>query len=54
MSQLFAEYPLLLLGLEAGLALFLLIFIVIWTASGSVRRKSSQAEQTEQIKSHKS
>ena len=34
MNALFDEYPLLLLGLEAALALFLLLFIVFWTTRG--------------------
>jgi hypothetical protein len=47
MGQLFAEYPLLLLGLEAGIALFLLIFIVLWTASGALRKKPRQSVKPE-------
>jgi hypothetical protein len=35
MSQLFEDYPMLLLGLEAFGAAFLLIFIVVWTMSGA-------------------
>ncbi|MDF3832655.1 hypothetical protein P3W85_06805 [Cupriavidus basilensis] len=31
MSQFFEAHPMLLFALEAGLALFLLIFIVVWT-----------------------
>lgn len=31
MSQFFEDHPMLLFALEAGVALFLLIFIVIWT-----------------------
>ncbi len=34
MNALFDEYPLLLFGLEAALALFLLLFIVFWTTRG--------------------
>ncbi|MBV8627072.1 MAG: hypothetical protein JO371_04260 [Paraburkholderia sp.] len=40
MSELLDEYPMLMFGLEALLALFLLIFIVVWTASG--RKKQAQ------------
>lgn len=43
MSELFDEYPMLMFGLEALLALFLLIFIVVWTASG--RKKRSEPDQ---------
>lgn len=35
MSQFFENHPMMLFGLEAGVALFLLIFIVIWTMSGA-------------------
>ncbi|WP_020201964.1 MULTISPECIES: hypothetical protein [Cupriavidus] len=31
MSQFFEAHPMLLFALEAGVALFLLIFIVVWT-----------------------
>jgi hypothetical protein len=34
MSDLFDEYPMLIFALESLLALFLLIFIVVWTSSG--------------------
>jgi hypothetical protein len=34
MSDLFDEYPMLIFGLEALVALGLLIFIVVWTTSG--------------------
>jgi hypothetical protein len=40
MSELLDEYPMLMFGLEALLALFLLIFIVVWTASGRKKRAS--------------
>ncbi|MGO4305190.1 hypothetical protein [Cupriavidus sp. RAF12] len=33
MSQFFEDHPALLLAAEAGVALFLLIFIVVWTMS---------------------
>lgn len=39
MSELLEEYPMLLLGLEAFTALFLLIFIVWWTSRGAGRDK---------------
>ncbi|MHC2875548.1 hypothetical protein ACUXS2_004989 [Ralstonia sp. 130770013-1] len=35
MSEFFENHPMMLFGLEAGVALFLLIFIVIWTMSGA-------------------
>lgn len=35
MSQFFEDHPMMLFGLEAGVALFLLIFIVVWTMSGA-------------------
>lgn len=35
MSQFFENHPMMLFGLEACVALFLLIFIVIWTMSGA-------------------
>jgi hypothetical protein len=38
MSDLLDEYPMLMFGLEALIALFLLIFIVVWTASGRKKR----------------
>ena len=34
MSDLLNEYPMLIFALEAFLALALLVFIVVWTASG--------------------
>ncbi|WP_028218387.1 MULTISPECIES: hypothetical protein [Paraburkholderia] len=40
MSDLLDEYPMLIFGLEALLALFLLIFIVVWTASGRKKQAS--------------
>ncbi|WP_395071110.1 hypothetical protein [Paraburkholderia silvatlantica] len=40
MSELLDEYPMLMFGLEALLALFLLIFIVVWTASGRKKQTS--------------
>ncbi|MFW6168190.1 MAG: hypothetical protein ACOC8J_18645 [Ralstonia sp.] len=35
MSEFFENHPMMLFGLEAGVALFLLLFIVIWTMSGA-------------------
>jgi hypothetical protein len=40
MSDLFDEYPMLIFALESLVALFLLVFIVWWTASG---KKKNQA-----------
>jgi hypothetical protein len=40
MSDLFDEYPMLIFALESLLALFLLIFIVVWTTSG--KKKNAQ------------
>jgi hypothetical protein len=34
LSDLFEKYPMLLFALEAGLALVLFVFIVVWTMSG--------------------
>jgi len=46
MSELLDEYPMLMFGLEALLALFLLIFIIVWTASG--RKKQAQHDDRRQ------
>lgn len=35
MSEFFENHPMMLFGVEAGVALFLLIFVVIWTMSGA-------------------
>jgi hypothetical protein len=40
MSDLFDEYPMLIFALESLLALGLLIFIVLWTASGKKKARS--------------
>jgi hypothetical protein len=40
MSDLFDEYPMLIFGLEALVALGLLIFIVVWTASGKKKNRN--------------
>ncbi|WP_165848082.1 hypothetical protein [Paraburkholderia lacunae] len=41
MSDLFDEYPMLIFALESLLALFLLVFIVVWTSSG--KKKAARA-----------
>lgn len=46
MSDLLDEYPMLMFALEALLALFLLIFTVVWTASG--RKKRAQHDERRQ------
>ncbi|WP_144110099.1 hypothetical protein [Paraburkholderia sp. BCC1886] len=47
MSDLFDEYPMLIFALESLLALFLLVFIVVWTSSG--KKKAARAfQQTSQ------
>lgn len=43
MSDLFDEYPMLIFALEALVALFLLIFIVVWTASGKKKNRAGDA-----------
>jgi hypothetical protein len=45
MSDLLDEYPMLIFGLEALVALFLLIFIVVWTASGRKKRAPHDRRQ---------
>ncbi len=45
MSELLDEYPMLIFGLESLLALFLLIFIVMWTASGKKKRTGRDKSQ---------
>ncbi|MEC5408913.1 hypothetical protein VOM14_25505 [Paraburkholderia sp. MPAMCS5] len=42
MSDLFDEYPMLVFALESLLALFLLVFMVVWTSSG--KRKAARAD----------
>ncbi|QQC63389.1 hypothetical protein [Paraburkholderia ginsengisoli] len=51
MSDLFDEYPMLIFALEALLALFLLVFIVVWTSSG--RKKAARASKSEQPRQQK-
>jgi hypothetical protein len=47
MSDLLDEYPMLIFALESLLALSLLVFIVVWTASGKkkVAREQQQNAQ---------
>lgn len=40
MSDLFDEYPMLIFALESLVALGLLIFIVVWTASGKKKHQN--------------
>jgi hypothetical protein len=51
MSDLFDEYPMLIFALEAFVALFLLVFIVVWTSSG--RKKATRTNASEQPKQQK-
>jgi len=51
MSDLFDEYPMLIFALESLVALFLLIFIVVWTSSG--KKKTTRARSAEQPKQQK-
>jgi hypothetical protein len=51
MSDLFDEYPMLMFALESLLALFLLVFIVVWTSSG--KKKTARAKANEQHKQQK-
>ncbi|MBB5468273.1 hypothetical protein HDG32_004398 [Paraburkholderia sp. CI2] len=51
MSDLFDEYPMLIFALESLLALFLLVFIVVWTSSGKKKaRRAKPAERSQQQK----
>jgi hypothetical protein len=43
MSDLFDEYPMLIFALEAFVALFVLIFIVLWTSSGRKKNRAGDA-----------
>ena len=45
MSDLFDEYPLLIVALEALVALFLLVFMVVWTSSGKKKATATRAKQ---------
>jgi len=51
MSDLFDEYPMLIFALESLVALFLLVFIVLWTASG--KKKATRARSAEQPQQQK-
>ena len=51
MSDLFDEYPMLIFALEALVALFLLVFIVVWTSSG--KKKPTRAKSAEPSQQHK-
>ncbi|MET3233134.1 UNVERIFIED_ORG: hypothetical protein ABIC54_005344 [Burkholderia sp. 1263] len=51
MSDLFDEYPMLIFALESLLALFLLVFIVVWTSSG--KKKAARANDNQQSKHQK-
>jgi hypothetical protein len=48
MSDLFDEYPMLIFALESLLALFLLIFIVVWTASGKKKNEKKATRDKQQ------
>jgi hypothetical protein len=52
MSNLFDEYPMLIFALESLIALFLLVFIVVWTSSG--KKKMARTKANEQQKQQKS
>ena len=39
MSDLFDQYPMLIFALESLVALFLLVFIVVWTTSGKKKNR---------------
>jgi hypothetical protein len=47
MSDLFDEYPMLIFALESLVALFLLVFIVVWTSSG--KKKLTRAHSDKQV-----
>ncbi|WP_168991488.1 hypothetical protein [Paraburkholderia sp. UYCP14C] len=51
MSDLFDEYPMLIFALESLLALFLLVFIVVWTSSG--KKKATRAKSAERSQQQK-
>jgi hypothetical protein len=54
MSDLLDEYPMLIFALESFLALFLLVFIVVWTTSGKKKlaRKEQQLREQAQQAQH--
>lgn len=43
MSDLFDEYPMLIIALEILVALFLLVFIIVWMSSG--KKKAARDKQ---------
>jgi hypothetical protein len=47
MSDLFDEYPMLIFALESLLALFLLVFIVVWTSSGKKKAARVSSKETQ-------
>jgi hypothetical protein len=51
MSDLFDEYPMLIFALESLVALFLLVFIVVWTSSG--KKKAARAKSAKQAQQQK-
>jgi hypothetical protein len=51
MSDLFDEYPMLIFALESLVALFLLVFIVVWTSSG--KKKANRANASEHSRQQK-
>jgi hypothetical protein len=53
MSDLFDEYPMLIFALESLVALFLLVFLVLWTSSGKKKvTRARSAERSRQQKPH--
>ncbi|MFP4893185.1 hypothetical protein [Paraburkholderia sp. EG304] len=53
MSDLFDEYPMLIFALESLVALFLLVFIVVWTSSGKKKTgRARSADRSQQQKPH--
>jgi hypothetical protein len=49
MSDLLDEYPMLIFALESLLALSLLIFIVVWTASGKKKVAREEREKQQRL-----
>ncbi len=50
MTEILEQYPMLLLALEAALALALLIFIVVWTMSGAKKQPRPPRKPADQTK----
>jgi hypothetical protein len=46
MADLFDEYPMLVFALESLVALALLVFIVLWTASGKKKQRQSPGKES--------